>query len=409
MPQQLETPGGGTMSGLAVQLISTFDCSPMETPLRDSSAEAGFATIVRITQPQQLSQYMLAPSGDSEDLIGTIVVVRLEDWLRGLVESEPGQLSDASARQELRKHLDEFLSHLAVLTLRGRPVWLLTCPSNGWIADHYKLATLCRTMSNLFAARVRNLAQVAVLNWPTILSSDDIYDRGADKSRHIPFTTTAFERIGASIATQVATQIATSDASTVTTASTGSAELAAFLSRLLVNVTVAPTSDSDRLHVERILRTAASFSLAGESPAASEAEIGHVMGLEHCYLVSVADRLSDYGVTGVVAGRTAGDSLVVEALSLSCTVLGKQVEHALLSALDQIASAHRLNRVVFEYRPSGRNQPTLAFLKSLANEDADHRFLLSVGEINARIQQAAIAPHEWTVKVLVPQPGSKTS
>ena len=396
------------MSGLAVQLVSTFDCTPLESPLRDAAAQAGFADVVRITQPQLLSQYMLAPSGDTEDLIGTIVVVRLEDWLRGLAKSEPGQLSDVSARHELRKHLEEFLSHLAVLTLRGRPVWLLTCPSNGWIAEKYKLATLCRTMSNLFAARVRNLAQVAVLTWPATLSSADIYDREADKISHIPFTTAAFEWIGTSIATQMATQIAASDANTATTTSAGSAELAAFLARLLVNVTVNPASNSDRAHVDRIVRTAASFSVAGENPTASEAEIGHVVGLEHCYLVSVSDRLSDYGVTGVVAGRTAGDALVVEALSLSCTVLGKQVEYALLSALAQIASAQQLDKVIFEFRPGGRNQPTRAFLKSVANEDTDHRFSLSVGEINARIQQAAIAPHEWTIKVLVPQPGSKT-
>src|SRR5271165_4113550 len=348
------------MSGLAVQLVSTFDCTPMGAPLRDSTAEAGVADVVRITQPQQLSQYMLAPSGDTEDLIGTIVVVRLEDWLRGLAKSEPEQISDASARQELRKHLDEFLSHLAVLTLRGRPVWLLTCPSNGWIADHYKLATLCRTMSNLFAARVRNLPQVAVLNWPTTLSTEEIYDREADKTSHVPFTTVALERMGASIATQMATQIAASDANTATTTSAGSPELAAFLARLLVNVSVAPASDSDRFYVDKLVRTAASFSLAGENPTASEAEIGHVVGLEHCYLVSVSDRLSDYGVTGVVAGRTATEGLVVEALSLSCTVLGKQVEHALLSALAQIATAHQLGNVIFEFRPSGRNQPTRA-------------------------------------------------
>jgi len=391
--------------GGAVQLVSTFRCSPLQVPLLAATRESGIASTVRITPPKRLIQHMLAPSEDSEDIIGTIVLIRMEDWLREYVVSDSGPLSDAVARHELRRQLDEFLSHLAILTMRGRPVWLIICPSNGWISEHYKMATLCRTMANLLAVRIRNLPQASILNWPDSLSSEDTNDRERDKNDHVPLTTAAFEALAASIAGQVARQIAFSDTNPEVTASPGSAELAGFLARLLVHVTVTPASANDRGHIDRILRTAASFSLAGEDPTLSEAAINKVMGSEYCFIVRVSDRLAQYGASGVIVGRVESDALVVEVLSLSCTVLGKQVEYTVLSALAQVATSRQLARLVFQCRPSGRNQPTYAFLRSAADEEAD-QFVLSVDQVNSRIEQSAIAPNEWTLEVVIPQRGS---
>ena len=389
-----------------LQLVSTFRCSPLEVPLQTAARESGIASVVRITPPQRLIQYMLAPSEDSEDIIGTIVLIRMEDWLREYVVSDSGPLSDAVARHELRRQLDEFLSHLAILTMRGRPVWLIICPSNGWISEHYKMTTLCRTMANLLALRIRNLPQALILNWTDSLSNADINDRETDRNDHVPFTAPAFQALSVSIVSQVAEQVASSDMAPDVRASTGSAELAAFLARLLVNVTITPASAEDRGHIDRILRTAASFSLAGEDPTLSEAAIDKVMSSEYCCVMSVSDRLSQYGVSGVVAGHTEADALVVDALSLSCTVLGKQVEYALLSALAQIATSRQLAKVVFQFRPGERNQPTHAFLRTAAKEEPDHQFVLPVEEISTRIEQSAIAPNEWTLEVVIPQRGS---
>jgi hypothetical protein len=387
-------------SGFAVQVVSTFDCSPMEQSLRQAASVAGIAKEVRISPPQRLTEYMLAPSVDSEDIIGTIVVVRLEDWLRSSAEHQSAQLSDATARHQIREQLDEFLSHLAVLSMRGRPVWLLTCPSNGWIADRYKLATLCRTMSNLFIARVRNSAQIAILSWPAGLLSEETYDREADKSRHAPLVSSAYDLLGVSIVGQLTQRLLSDDAGTSASTNAGSAELAAFLARLLVNVSIVPASSSDRAHVDRLLRTAASFSLAGENPTISEHEVNHILQSEHCYLVNVSDRLSDYGASGLIAGRAADDILIIHAMSLSCTVLGKQVEYALLSGLAKIASAQQLRRIDFEFRPSGRNQPTLAFLKlATATTTIESHFTLPVNAIDSRVQQIALAPNQWQLKV----------
>ena len=383
---------------LAIQVVSTFVPDPIAAPLGCALAARNIAQNIRVASPSQLSAYMLTPSLDSEDTIGTIVLARLEDWLRDLAAPmEP--VTDNVARQQLRSHIDEFLSQVAILALRGRPVWLMTCLSTGWIAEEFRLATLCRTMANLLSARIRNLQRVRVLDWPLALLNEDCCDRQLDRTLHAPFTPAAWELLGESIASQLARSLASDTSNGSALASTGSPELAAFLAGLRVQVHIAPATQHDRSHVDRILRTAASFSLAGEKPTIAEAEINTIIESGNCLLISVSDRLSDYGPSGVVLAHETADTLLVDSLSLSCTVLGKQVEHALLSALAQIAADRQLSKVVFEYRSSGRNQPALAFLTSVADAETKQSYVLPVSEADARISTSAVAPKAWSLKI----------
>lgn len=390
---------GLAKTGLFIQIASTFVCTPIEHSLRRSVSDADIADAVGFTPPAQMAEYMLSPALDSEQILGTIVVARVEDFLREYVDAASEQVTDSGVRQQLRARLDEFLSQLAILALRGRPVWFLACPSTGWIAARYKLGVLCRTYSNLLSARVRNVSQVIVLNWPASWSASELDDHGRDEAEHIPFSISRFDHLGEFLGPQLARTLSKGEVSA--TAATGSPELAAFLAGLSVQVELAPAEHSGRVHVDRILRTAASFSLTGENLTISEAAIDAVLTSQNCMLVSVSDRLSNYGPSGVVVAHAAEEGLVVDSLSLSCTVLGKQVEHAVLSALAQIATDRHLNSIVFAYRPSGRNQPMLAYLKSIAEGGVDQNYVLAPKDVEARISRIAVAPGAWDLKVMV--------
>ena len=74
-------------SAAAVQLVATFDCSPLADSFTQAAQNANLAEQVRVALPSEVSRHVLAASIDSEDTIGTIVVVRLEDWLRPYVGS----------------------------------------------------------------------------------------------------------------------------------------------------------------------------------------------------------------------------------------------------------------------------------------------------------------------------------
>jgi acyl carrier protein len=85
-----------------------------------------------------------------------------------------------------------------------------------------------------------------------------------------------------------------------------------------------------------------------------------------CLTVRVSDRFGDYGLVGVVLYRTEAERLDVDTLLLSCRVLGRGVEHAVLRALARCALEQGRTSLALAYEPSERNAPAREFLHGLA-------------------------------------------
>jgi hypothetical protein len=389
-------------TGLLLQVASTFTCTPIEASLRGAIADASIADGLGFVQYGQMSEYMLGPAPESAHILGTILLLRVEDWLRDHLKASAFVSHSPNERGELRQELgtraDEFVKQLEVLSRRGKQVWFLACPSTGWISKHHKIDVVCQMYTNLLAARVRALPNITVLNWPASLSGSQFADRNADRLGQIPFSQCAFDQLGQFVGNQVAWTLARRQPAT--TPAVGCCfELAAYLADLRVQVQVAPAAPRQRAHIDRLLRTAAAFSLTGEDPNIEDGEIDALVESESCMLFSVSDRISDNGVAGLVAFRSLEDSMVIERLALSCTVLGKQVEYAVLSALALIAAERHLARVIFKYRESGRNQEMLRFLQSIADADPDKGHVVPVSLVDDRIRAAATKPGAWTVRL----------
>lgn len=84
-----------------------------------------------------------------------------------------------------------------------------------------------------------------------------------------------------------------------------------------------------------------------------------------CLTVRVADRFGDYGLVGVVIYAPAADRYVVDTFLLSCRVLGRGVEHAVLSHLAGRAVSEGKRFVELAYRETDRNKPAFQFLESV--------------------------------------------
>ena len=374
-----------------LQVLATFDATRIEAALRSALANAGVDVAVGFTARPHMRDYMLTPSAETEHIAGTVVLVRVEDWLRDHCSSE-GHPGDAWAREELKSRVKEFASELAILAYRGKPVWFLACPSTGWVAEQHKMAALCRTYTNLLAVRAGGVAQIVSVSWPAGLAGNDI---AADQADNIPYTQEVFDRLGEVLAAEISGTLKSD--STEQSASGKSPELAAYMAGLQVRVSLAPADVSTRKYVDKIIRTAASFSLCGEQPHIVDSEVDAVIASGNCVLVAVSDRLADHGPSGVVAYRESGDEMVVRWMSLSCPVLGKQVEFALMTALAQMARERGSSRLVFQFQPSERNPPIQKFLQSLAESSSENRYLLPVAEADARIAAAAVNPGAWSV------------
>jgi len=378
------------------QVASSFTCTPVEPSLRRSLDSLGVPAELRFAMYAQMNQALLSPDTKST---GTIVLLRVEDWLRDAFKSEPVVASGGAApavREALRARTDEFVQQISALSQNGKPVWFLACPSTGWISGRHKLETVCQTYTNLLLARVRNIPQVTTLQWPGSLSQAEFQDRSADRLGQIPFTQEAFNKLGEFLGQQLAKTSKPNIQNALPGA--GSTQLSEYLKSLKVEVSLVPAQAGDRAHIDRLLRNAASFSLTGEQRDLSEANIDAYLADGHCLLVKVSDRIADYGETALVAFRTENDTLLVHAFAVSCAVLGKQVEYATVAALTQLATEHGLAKLLFEYRPSERNQAMQTFLQSLTDPGFGTSYVLPVATFEAKLKAAATAPGAWTVK-----------
>jgi FkbH-like protein len=98
----------------------------------------------------------------------------------------------------------------------------------------------------------------------------------------------------------------------------------------------------------------------------NEAEIERIAkdgGL--CRVVEVRDRFGDYGLVGFVIAVPEKNSLVVDTFLLSCRVLGRGVEHAMLRELGKLAQAAGKVSVELLFVETKKNQPARNFLDSL--------------------------------------------
>ena len=97
----------------------------------------------------------------------------------------------------------------------------------------------------------------------------------------------------------------------------------------------------------------------------------------------VKDRFGNYGISVLVTYKITDDVLHVDSLLLSCRVLGRGVEHALLSKIGTLALSKKIELVRIPIKPSEKNMPALSFLNTLLKEDANATFSNNVYLFNA--------------------------
>jgi predicted enzyme involved in methoxymalonyl-ACP biosynthesis len=149
------------------------------------------------------------------------------------------------------------------------------------------------------------------------LFTGEVDDNRTDRLGRTPFTQEAFDRLGEFLGSQIARTSLHRDSCAAPTNPSRSADLADYLAGLKVHVQLAPADVADRAKLDRILRMAADFSLKGEKRDMSEDVIDRLQATGCCMRIVVSDRLSNYGLSGVLAYRVTTDALVVEAMALT--------------------------------------------------------------------------------------------
>jgi FkbH-like protein/FkbM family methyltransferase len=149
-----------------------------------------------------------------------------------------------------------------------------------------------------------------------------------------------------------------------------SASLGEFIRGLGLQVVLRDAADDDLARVSQLTFRTNQFNSTGARR--SEPEIRDFLSRDgsRCLVVRVSDRFGDYGLTGALLYAATADRYTVDALLLSCRVLGRGVEHRVLKELARRALREQKRFVDVLYRPTGRNAPVREFMTRIAGADA---------------------------------------
>ncbi|HYG24753.1 MAG TPA: amino acid adenylation domain-containing protein [Verrucomicrobiae bacterium] len=141
--------------------------------------------------------------------------------------------------------------------------------------------------------------------------------------------------------------------------------LADFVASLKLEIVIQPMESSELARVSQLTHRTNQFNCT--TIRRSEMDLQKLAGSSDILTVTVKDRFGDYGLVGVVICSTAGDGLDVDTLLLSCRVLGRGVEHAMISRLGTIAAERKLTWVDVHFHRSEKNKPAFDFLESIGS------------------------------------------
>jgi len=81
----------------------------------------------------------------------------------------------------------------------------------------------------------------------------------------------------------------------------------------------------------------------------------------HIFSIRVRDRCGDHGLVGVAIAHDEGEQCEVDTFLLSCRVIGRTVETALLAHLAESAAQRGRKRLVGWFLPTKKNAPARDF------------------------------------------------
>ena len=141
-----------------------------------------------------------------------------------------------------------------------------------------------------------------------------------------------------------------------------------FLARLGLEIEIAQMKPKDLPRVAQLTQRTNQFNFT--TIRRSEGEIQQLCAEDvlECRVVRVKDRFGDYGLVGLMLFSSHDEVLSVDTFLLSCRVLGRGVEHEMLSLLGKRAQDRGLSKVNVLYQPTQKNKPALDFLESISEK-----------------------------------------
>jgi FkbH-like protein len=146
---------------------------------------------------------------------------------------------------------------------------------------------------------------------------------------------------------------------------TSASDIGDFIASLEMTIDIGSPADDEWPRVSQLTQKTNQFNFT--TVRRTEVEMRALAAAGHTILsVHVRDRFGDYGLVGVVVAAPANGAMTVDTFLLSCRVLGRGVEHALMRRLGELAQAAGLPLVRLPYARTAKNEPARAFAEHVA-------------------------------------------
>ncbi|MHA2076701.1 MAG: HAD-IIIC family phosphatase [Candidatus Thorarchaeota archaeon] len=130
-----------------------------------------------------------------------------------------------------------------------------------------------------------------------------------------------------------------------------------FLRTLDLKVRIKPVDDFDTPRVVQLIGKTNQFNLTTRRYTDAEIKQFREEDTSVVYSMAVMDKFGDEGVVGVAIVKKKDDDWWVDNMLMSCRVIGRSVETALLAKIVKDARSEGASRIIGEYIPTKKNPP----------------------------------------------------
>jgi FkbH-like protein len=163
------------------------------------------------------------------------------------------------------------------------------------------------------------------------------------------------------------------------------ASLDEFLDSLDQEVKIAPVHAGSLARAAQMCQRTNQFNLTTQRYTVADLEKIEADPQQELYTVAVKDRYGDSGITGLGILRFEDDLAHIDVLLLSCRVLGRKIENALIAFLAERASERGAHSLLGYYYPTEKNVQVAEFYKDFGFEDSGNgKFLLELAQSNLK-------------------------
>jgi hypothetical protein len=312
----------------------------------------------------QLFTFLLDPRSIIQENVDASVVLllRVEDLIRLELAQRNANGSDSTLRllRQRTEELVDVLSRISRLRLT-----VMMSPSGKGAYDIRSLGNAPRVAEHKILAALRSRQRHLVVGWSDFERSaqpGNWFNPAGDRLGHVPFMPEGLDALADFFVGQLDRM--PTDRLMSQSGSSDVMDLERFLNSLDVGMTIAPLTTEDEQPLLDLIRHTTHFvNLPNQKwdtgclrpPAGGEG-----------WVVRVHDRFGEYGISGALTFDFESNVMGVRLLFLSCPVLGKQVEYALLIWMAQMAEQRHAENIVVPFVRGRDNQGLGGLLARLA-------------------------------------------